>query len=427
MADDTQSAKSNSGISLDSEKSIENELDKSTSKTNESDKRFYALYSYVAHRFQRSGQKDDSVKDNNLFKELSVSDFLQAEATADGDFSLSVVSTNLSAEKETGLRKCLAHKISRGAVYSGTGSIVSLNLSDADDSVAFSCQMYFSLLRHLDQTAQEGNGKGVNSREFVLCFLADPEDGLDLFQKELDQYSQGLLKLIDAELTEINTGIRDYLEKWYDVAIQYIQQCVNTLGQAARFLIYCAMTGNTLKVKGEDADTEALFHRFVDCCGLTELLHSSVSDKHESSPVLVDLSDSAEMVTTHVDNSNTIVLRKEGNTYECDKQDLPKFCMDWSEALAGGSNQSSASLRRIIESYKLKCIQDVNSLTRLIRLAENDFYALYRAYVFLKTCGNGKILLSYTQQEQQVSQSVEGASVLRALEEYIQDTGGLTS
>lgn len=43
-------------------------------------------------------------------------------------FSLSVVSTNLSAEKETGLRKCLAHKISRGAVYSGTGSIVTLNL-----------------------------------------------------------------------------------------------------------------------------------------------------------------------------------------------------------------------------------------------------------------------------------------------------------
>lgn len=37
-------------------------------------------------RFQRSGQKDDSVKDKDLSKELSVSDFLQAEATADGDF-----------------------------------------------------------------------------------------------------------------------------------------------------------------------------------------------------------------------------------------------------------------------------------------------------------------------------------------------------
>lgn len=50
---------------------------------------------------------------------------------------------------------------------------------------------------------------------------------------------------------------------------------------------------------------------------------------------------------------------------------------DWAAAMLKDTS-NPAFLRQIIEDFKLKTIQDLNTLKRLVRQAETDHYALYR-------------------------------------------------
>ena len=111
---------------------------------------------------------------------------------------------------------------------------------------------------------------------------------------------------------------------------------------------------------------------------------------------------------------------------------------------------------------RAQIIQDINALKRLLRAAEMDYHALYRfvcvcvlllllllfvcvcvcvcvcvyvrdrhslslligrCYLFLCSCGNGKLLLACAMQEAQSLPSAETLAVLKALQIYTTKSG----
>ena len=56
-----------------------------------------------------------------------------------------------------------------------------------------------------------------------------------------------------------------------------------------------------------------------------------------------------------------------------------RFCQEWATTMQGEEEESKPSyLRQVVENFKLKIIQDLNNLRRLLQHAEKDHYALYR-------------------------------------------------
>ncbi|KAG8534536.1 hypothetical protein GDO81_019202, partial [Engystomops pustulosus] len=71
-----------------------------------------------------------------------------------------------------------------------------------------------------------------------------------------------------------------------------------------------------------------------------------------------------------------------------------RFCEAWMQVFLSACDAGNPFLfRQKLENFKLKVIQDMNILKRLIRQAESSHYSLFRCYNFLKNCGNGDLLL----------------------------------
>eukprot|EP01135_Chromosphaera_perkinsii_P008955 Nk52_evm1s1542 gene=Nk52_evmTU1s1542 len=83
------------------------------------------------------------------------------------------------------------------------------------------------------------------------------------------------------------------------------------------------------------------------------------------------------------------------------------FCEEWARAftIVPKSSQAPVILRKVVENYKLKGVQEINSLKRLLQNAENDYYALYKTNHYLRECGNGDILLNHLIHEAAASTS----------------------
>uniref|UniRef100_A0A8C4T1I3 Uncharacterized protein n=1 Tax=Erpetoichthys calabaricus TaxID=27687 RepID=A0A8C4T1I3_ERPCA len=97
-----------------------------------------------------------------------------------------------------------------------------------------------------------------------------------------------------------------------------------------------------------------------------------------------------------------------------------RFCEEWSQAFLNSAEGGNAFLlRQILENFKLKAIQDLNNLKRLVRQAETSHYALYRCYTFLQNCGNGDVLLQNVKVE--YAEMPEAGSIVQVLEEFSQE------
>ncbi|RXM99935.1 Protein Njmu-R1 [Acipenser ruthenus] len=99
-----------------------------------------------------------------------------------------------------------------------------------------------------------------------------------------------------------------------------------------------------------------------------------------------------------------------------------RFCESWVQAFLNGADGGNPFLlRQILENFKLKAIQDLNSLKRLIQQAEMNHYALFRCYVFLKHCGNGDVLLQNVKVEH--AEMPEAHRIVQVLEEFMSEEG----
>uniref|UniRef100_A0A3Q1FPR8 Chromosome 17 open reading frame 75 n=1 Tax=Acanthochromis polyacanthus TaxID=80966 RepID=A0A3Q1FPR8_9TELE len=97
-----------------------------------------------------------------------------------------------------------------------------------------------------------------------------------------------------------------------------------------------------------------------------------------------------------------------------------RFCDDWIQAFLNAAERCNPFLlRQILENFKLKAIQDMNSLKRFVRQAEMSHYALFRCCQFLQGCGNGDVLLQNARAEH--SDLPEACSIIGVLEEFLRE------
>jgi hypothetical protein len=93
--------------------------------------------------------------------------------------------------------------------------------------------------------------------------------------------------------------------------------------------------------------------------------------------LLVDLSTAHECEA--VDTAKRLTVTVSESALEVSSNEVNRFCQDWATTMQGEEEESKPSyLRQVIENFKLKIIQDLNNLRRLIQQAEKDHYALYR-------------------------------------------------
>ncbi|XP_064624874.1 protein Njmu-R1-like [Lineus longissimus] len=408
----------------------------------------YALYTYHVNRPNCADTPEHSAAG-----EPSVADFLKKEATANGDFStcklsrkprtpksissLSVIASDLSAEEETELRKLLARRITKGTVYAGAGAVVSVDLSSSLEEVEnFDC--YFSLLRQ-DKPAKQVvdcSPDVVCMREYVVCFLSNQDGGLELFRPELDKYSENLIPLLTNELTNLDTTIKDYLTNWHAEAVQYICRSVTALADNIQYIIHAALMGESDEFIDQEYKDDLVkdVHRFFDCCNLFESDNqsnsktSSLTNSFDS--LLVDVSAEVNMEKSqsqaHTKPVSPEILAKTNS--HCSElngglsnKGTNKFCEDWAKSMQEQVDNNPVHLKQIIENHKLRVIQDMNHLKRLLRQAESDHYALFRAFIFLKTSNNGPILLHHAMFGEHTLHTPEATNVLTSLSQYIEE------
>ncbi|XP_067859967.1 protein Njmu-R1 [Heptranchias perlo] len=360
---------------------------------------YYSLY-----RRLRSQQSGDVGNRRNGWSET-----FPKETVPQEDFSLSSLATNLPVVAEPELRAFVAKRLSKGAFFGGMGTIAAVDLSIAEQSVA----CYYCLL-HQDQTSGPESDKLESKAvvaDYVLCFLGSTEKNLEFFRIELDQYAQGLQLYLDAEADAVELHIQPYLSSWYDDAVLYIQRVVQLFQDRLPVLLRAALSHTPVEVKGTDNKIKQDVERFLSAASLQGLIQEDTlaslckaMTEEEQKIIVIDCSESTPAFQNAVSN---------------------KFCEDWIPSFLNSLEGGNPFLiRQILENFKLKAIQDMNSLKRYIRQAEMNNYALFKCFVFLKNCGNGDVLLHNVKVEH--VEMPEAQNVVKVLEEFMFEEGVIT-
>uniref|UniRef100_S4RZ78 Chromosome 17 open reading frame 75 n=1 Tax=Petromyzon marinus TaxID=7757 RepID=S4RZ78_PETMA len=272
---------------------------------------------------------------------------------------------------EAELRSFIARRLDNGALYGSIGSVATLILASADDSTA----CYYCLLQQPLPVVAES--VETTAADYVICFLGLTEQGLELYPPELDKYAAGLLAYLDAEVGTEGWRGAAYLGGWLEDAVLYIHRVLRTLNGHIAMLLHAALSHAPVDVVGANEKLSQDISRFVQTSRLEGLMPGSPSAWPQSagnSTVTVDCSSDSPSVRNGTSN---------------------RFCNTWADALTRAAETGSAFvLRQILENFKLKAIQDMNSFQRLLNQAESDHYALYRCLQFVRACGNGGVLLS---------------------------------
>ncbi|XP_054615889.1 protein Njmu-R1 isoform X2 [Dunckerocampus dactyliophorus] len=314
--------------------------------------------------------------------------------------SLTLVDSSLPMEAEPELRTYISRRLSKGALLGGMGNIATVELSIPEQAVGCYCCL-LEQERSPEQPDADGNG-------YVICFLGGSEKGLNLYRLELDKYVQGLQSSLQTpELQNLETELRPYLSLWYEESVMHIYRVVQLVQSNISFLLHAALSHSHVEVSNSDERTKADVSRFIKAASLQGLSQQDTTaaslckamseDAH--SDLMIDCSESPPALTNTTSN---------------------RFCDDWSQAFVNAAERGNPFLlRQILENFKLKAIQDMNSLKRFVRQAEMSHYALFRCCQFLQGCGNADVLLQNARSEH--SDLPEACRIISVLEEFLRE------
>ncbi|XP_048411328.1 protein Njmu-R1 isoform X2 [Stegostoma tigrinum] len=325
------------------------------------------------------------------------------------DFSLSLLASNLSVVAESELRAFIAKRLSKGAVLSRMGTITAVDLSIAEQAVA----CYYCLVQPDQPPSPESNRPESKSvvTDYILCFLGSTEKSLELFRIELDKYAQGLQLHLDAEVGAVELHIQPYLSSWYEDAVLYIRRVLQLFQNRLAVLLRAALSHTPVEVKDSDNKIKQDVERFLSAASLQGLIQENM------------LASLCKVMTE--EPQNVIIINCSEPTPAFQNAVSNKFCEDWIPSFLNSLESGNPFLiRQILENFKLKAIQDMNSLKRYIRQAETNNYALFKCFVFLKNCGNGDVLLQNVKVEH--VEMPEAQNVVKVLEEFMYEEGVIT-
>jgi len=187
-----------------------------------------------------------------------------------------------------------------------------------------------------------------------------------------------------------------------------------------------ALADVPVQVEGVDTEFEGMIQRFVQSCSVSDLLQKSSSEDSRQdsdsdvSAVLVNVTSPTASSQPTSSKPESLLVCQENGQWTFSSRDCSRFCEDWAEALVEGhALKPVVYLRQVIDNYKLKAIHDLNHLKRLLRDAQTNFYSLFRCSVFLRNCGNAVILLRQAHQEDSVRELDDNISILKLLEECL--------
>ncbi|XP_066560325.1 protein Njmu-R1 isoform X2 [Amia ocellicauda] len=319
--------------------------------------------------------------------------------------SLSLVDSSLPPEAEPELRGYISRRLSKGALLGGMGNIATVELSVHEPALGCYCCL-LETDRQGDRQAEEEEGGNAN---YVVCFLGGSEKGLNLFRLELDKYVQGLQSWLCPEVSGLEGAVGPYLSGWYEDSVMHIQRVVQLVQDNVCFLLHAALSNTHMDITGADERTRTDICRFVKAASLQGLVQEESTaaslctalSEDGARYLLIDCSEPSPRFTNAVSN---------------------RFCDGWVPAFLNAAEGGNPFLlRQILENFKLKAIQDMNNLKRFIGQAEMSHYALFRCAVFLRSCGNGDVLLQNARAEH--SGQPQGASIVRVLEEFLSEPG----
>ncbi|KAM3597799.1 uncharacterized protein V6R79_009373 [Siganus canaliculatus] len=307
--------------------------------------------------------------------------------TSQDDFSLTLIDSSLPSEAEPELRTYISRRLSKGALLGGMGNIATVELSIPEQAVGCYCCL-------LEQ-----------ERERVTSFISLI---LHTFRLELDKYVQGLRSSLQTpELQNLETEVRPYLSRWYEESVMHIHRVVQLVQSNISFLLHAALSHTHVAVNNSDERTKADVSRFVKAASLQGL---SQQDTTTASLCKAISEDSHSDLILDCTNSPPTFSNAVSN----------RFCDDWIQAFLNAADRCNPFLlRQILENFKLKAIQDMNSLKRFVRQAEMSHYALFRCCQFLQACGNGDVLLQNARTEH--SDLPEACSIITVLEEFLKE------
>uniref|UniRef100_A0A3Q1KHR7 Uncharacterized protein n=1 Tax=Anabas testudineus TaxID=64144 RepID=A0A3Q1KHR7_ANATE len=303
--------------------------------------------------------------------------------------SLTLIDSSLPSEAEPELRTYISRRLSKGALLGGMGNIATVELSIPEQAVGCYCCL-LEQERSPEQPDADGNG-------YVICFMG-----------ELDKYVQGLHSSLQTpELQNLETEVRPYLSRWYEESVMHIYRVVQLVQSNISFLLHAALSHTHVEVTNSEERTKTDVSRFIKAASLqglsqqdttTASLCNAISEDTQAD-VIIDCSTSPPTLSNTVSN---------------------RFCDDWIQAFLNAAEHCNPFLlRQILENFKLKAIQDMNTLKRFVRQAEMSHYALFRCCQFLQGCGNGDVLLQNARAEH--SDLPEACSIITVLEEFIRE------
>ncbi|KAJ7424413.1 Protein Njmu-R1 [Willisornis vidua] len=293
------------------------------------------------------------------------------------------------------------------------GSVASVGLSIPESKVGcYYCR--FQQENLLEMATLESD---INAPEYVVCFLGGSEKE-DTFRLELDKYIQSLKINLDLEQNPLESCVGPQLRSWFEDAICPIQRVVQLFQDKLASLLHAALSYTPVEVTNADKRTErdigrlqqlsrALCARFLAAASLQGLVQEGTM--------------TSLCIAMTEEQHKALVIDCSGARPRLHNAGSNRFCEDWMQAFVNAAEGGNPFLfRQILENFKLKAIQDINNLKRFIRQAEMNHYALFKCYLFLRSCGSGDILLKVVKVEH--AEMPEARNVVTVLEEFMRET-----
>lgn len=352
---------------------------------------------------------------------------------------LSLLGGNLPIEEETILREFLTPKINRDELP--TNSVVTTlgNNFMADKSN----QVYYKVVNVLG-TEDKSNVLGTEDKnivlgaedksnvivendvevvQFVICFIVSAMSGLELFQEDLDNYCNELSPYLDKSMEA--TDISEYLacvDAWYEKNICFVQRCLDYFSCQLAALMCVGFCSDSVVVSpNAPEEAQADIERFLACCNLSTLFLEPSDEPFVScysSSSLQDMANlsNAEVVNIEYDEEGIFLLQTTKTT---------TFCKECVDILLHLKTPNPIQMRQVVENYKLKSIQQMNSFQRMIKAAETDYYMLYKTFLFLVSSGNVLVVLHHAKLHTCIGSNDSSRQVIEVLEQFLDGLGGL--
>ncbi|GFY67054.1 protein Njmu-R1 [Trichonephila inaurata madagascariensis] len=324
---------------------------------------------------------------------------------------LSLLEGNVSAEQETVVRCYLLKTLSgrEDLSFENEGKYAELQFSD-DLGEPFGCY-YHRLSKHSNHEI-ESNNETTSSKlhTFFICLIGPSNGIMESYplQRTLLNFSvvlnyKILIPLLDPEGLKNRDDMQLKLKSWYFHCVEYIQRCVENYNDDLLILLLCSLWGS-VEIVSQDEQAKWDTERFVEtCCVMPKLIESS----KESFVSDATLSFTINVTDRKIEVNQTL--------------DSSPYCLKWLDKLKSCPSHDYIGLHNILEGFRLKTVQDLNTLKRLLQKAQTDHYSLYRAYQFLQASGYEDILLYHVKKEASMAEEQEVLEIISCLQEFLKN------